>query len=565
MVQKRARPKKRRLSLSGVDIHEDWVSSLLKTGDNVMALHFPNIQKYLDTYIPYTNLLSGQEAEDISSFIHNSKNVDIIDVARRIDKSRKTRMDIQQLDRDCQLGLFYIDCGQLNDDLSELTRQLENQIIQDQLDRNRELNRQVNRDYEEIGRTLGKEPNDTEELVNTIKYLKEVITVKKDELKNRVQLSGVRLEFLILYADLQEEDYRLNSNVFAQPEHLRSVIDYNEEKFQTKRTSAENAVRQKSKDIEIELQRIGKCIDEFATEETASSDEINKRVVALSTLATDLEKSGETIESLNFEERLLEREETSYPDLQDHLKDLKPYTDLWETAQQWNKKSEEWLQSTFGKIDPEVLTDELQTMWRLMFKLIKTFSDVPPPRRMAETVKTKIDKFKKDLPVIQALGANGMRPRHWDQIEEIVGTDIRPDEDTTLLQMLEYNLNEYIHKLEEVSGRASKEYALERTLEKMKEDWEDMEFTLLPYRDSVITIYFRAARLRNTLECSQSRKRILKSSNLQYPLWVLPGISYTLWENQNFQYPYTTFSYTDSDMTKSKYSKVGGSVDDQNV
>ena len=108
--------------------------------------------------------------------------------------------------------------------------------------------------------------------------------------------------------------------------------------------------------------------------------------------------------------------------LQEMIKDILPYTQLWETAQNWLIKSEQWLQGTFLKIDPEKLTEELQSMWRLLHKLIKTFGETPPPRRMAETVKTKIDKFKKDLPVIQALGANGMRSRHWDQIEQIVGT-----------------------------------------------------------------------------------------------------------------------------------------------
>ena len=47
---------------------------------------------------------------------------------------------------------------------------------------------------------------------------------------NHEKLSGIRLEFLVLYADLQEEDFLLNSNVFGQPEHLRNVLDYNEEK-----------------------------------------------------------------------------------------------------------------------------------------------------------------------------------------------------------------------------------------------------------------------------------------------------------------------------------------------
>ena len=51
--------------------------------------------------------------------------------------------------------------------------------------------------------------------------------------------------------------------------------------------------------------------------------------------------------------------------------------------------------------------------------------------------------------------------------------------------MLEYNLGEFIDKIEEISGRATKEYALEKSLEKMKSDWEGIEFTLLPYRDTV--------------------------------------------------------------------------------
>lgn len=61
----------------------------------------------------------------------------------------------------------------------------------------------------------------------------------------------------------------------------------------------------------------------------------------------------------------------------------------------------------------------------------------------------------------------------------------RPDDETNLIQMLEYNLGEFIDKIEEISGRATKEYALEKSLEKMKADWEGVEFTLLPYRDTV--------------------------------------------------------------------------------
>lgn len=41
------------------------------------------------------------------------------------------------------------------------------------------------------------------------------------------------------------------------------------------------------------------------------------------------------------------------------------------------------------------------------------------------------------------------------------------------------------HRLEEISGAASKEYSLEKAMEKMKIEWKDMMFEFVPYRDTV--------------------------------------------------------------------------------
>ena len=46
------------------------------------------------------------------------------------------------------------------------------------------------------------------------------------------------------------------------------------------------------------------------------------------------------------------------------------------------------------------------------------------------------------------------------------------------------------YRLEEIGLAASKEYSLEKTLEKMQEDWTETTFTLIPYRESVSTYYF---------------------------------------------------------------------------
>ena len=55
-------------------------------------------------------------------------------------------------------------------------------------------------------------------------------------------------------------------------------------------------------------------------------------------------------------------------------------------------------------------------MWRTVYKLTKSFSDVPGSKRIAESVKSKIDKFKAHLPLLHTICNPGIRDRHWDEV-----------------------------------------------------------------------------------------------------------------------------------------------------
>jgi dynein heavy chain len=50
--------------------------------------------------------------------------------------------------------------------------------------------------------------------------------------------------------------------------------------------------------------------------------------------------------------------------------------------------------------------------------------------------------------------------------------------------MLAMNLEKHMERLDEISGIASKEYSLEKALEKMLTDWQPLEFVLMEYRDT---------------------------------------------------------------------------------
>ena len=55
--------------------------------------------------------------------------------------------------------------------------------------------------------------------------------------------------------------------------------------------------------------------------------------------------------------------------------------------------------------------------------------------------------------------------------------------------MLSYGLERHLENLEDISGVASKEYALEKAMDKMKFEWEDVSFNFIPYRDTGLKIY----------------------------------------------------------------------------
>uniref|UniRef100_A0A8B9ZF17 Dynein axonemal heavy chain 7 n=1 Tax=Anas platyrhynchos TaxID=8839 RepID=A0A8B9ZF17_ANAPL len=100
------------------------------------------------------------------------------------------------------------------------------------------------------------------------------------------------------------------------------------------------------------------------------------------------------------------------------------------------------------------------------------------PRRLAESTKYKLDKFKQHLPVLSIACNRGMKDRHWEQISEIVGCEIKPNETTTLLNIISEIRVSFQFRLEPIGAAASKEYSLEKSIEKMKSEWVNMQFTL---------------------------------------------------------------------------------------
>jgi dynein heavy chain len=151
-----------------------------------------------------------------------------------------------------------------------------------------------------------------------------------------------------------------------------------------------------------------------------------------------------------------------------------------------------------------------------MYKLEKSFHE-SEPKRLAEAVRIKVEKFKERIPLVMTLGNPGLKKRHWVEISEIVGFTIKIDENMTLKRILDMQLDQYVEDFESISEAATKESTLEKTMIKMKKDWIGTSFTLNPYKDSGTYVVSAIDDIQLTLD-----DHIMKSITMKNSPYIKP-------------------------------------------
>ena len=103
---------------------------------------------------------------------------------------------------------------------------------------------------------------------------------------------------------------------------------------------------------------------------------------------------------------------------------------------------------------------------------------------IVEVSKTKVDQFRRTMPLIQDLKNTAMRDRHWYQIKaEMTKQFDELSPDFTLERIIELGFDQHAEVVSEVSGAASKELAIENTLASMEKQWQSIELDMAPYKE----------------------------------------------------------------------------------
>jgi len=182
----------------------------------------------------------------------------------------------------------------------------------------------------------------------------------------------------------------------------------------------------------------------------------------------------------NQREFLVNKETTDYNIVSQLAKEFKPYSDLWLTTRSWFINHQQWMNSPWEELDAIKLEADFEHAQKTISSCVRFFRDKGFPQilKIAETMKAKIEEFKPFVPLAVALRKDGMKDRHWDQVSSHIGFDLRPDEDFTLTTVIDKGMLKYLEICEEVGEKASKEFYIEKNLDKMMKDWDGLNFML---------------------------------------------------------------------------------------
>ncbi|KAF6028575.1 DNAH7 [Bugula neritina] len=290
-------------------------------------------------------------------------------------------------------------------------------------------------------------------------------------MEKKLELAKDRLAFLVEQTQFSPADMSLNTQTFTWHGRMDDIFEEHKTIALEKKSQYEEALKLRRERFIEELEGYNKQVEEFAT--YGDMSDIQKYLKKAQNLDGKLQTAYEKIEAFNVEEESFGWDTTQYPQRQGILNTLKPYLQLYEMTVEFNNKYNDWMESPMmGGANPDGVDAEVGNYWRTLYKLEKNFDSIPAAKKIAS----------------KTLFNPGLRDRHWEQISDIVGFPIKQDEETTLSKFVDMNLDQYISKFEGISEAATKEYSLEKAMEKMRNEWASIEFVIIPYRETGTSI-----------------------------------------------------------------------------
>ena len=203
----------------------------------------------------------------------------------------------------------------------------------------------------------------------------------------------------------------------------------------------------------------------------------------LSEVAAAIEERSLRAQTFRHYQMLFQMPQDDFSNVSLTQKELDSRRNTWNALFVWEKNVYSWLDERFDVQNPLEIEDIEQTVDEAVRNAHK-MSKANKEDRVVYRLKDEIDSFKEYLPLLRELANPALQPRHWGQIFAEIKKPYHQDVNFSIRLLIEYGILNHMEAVENISGVASKEWSMLKTLEKMNKDWEGKEFLCMAYKES---------------------------------------------------------------------------------
>ncbi|KAL9652089.1 hypothetical protein ABK040_015890 [Willaertia magna] len=442
------------------------------------------LKDFLNLFQKYEDLLKI-DAQALVNELEQKENVTLDEIKLEIIKHFELKESIRdEIPQKVVTGTFVIDCQSIRNSLSRRCSEIGKSVLKFLARTANEKCALVLETFNKLSREINKPPEDIESLTKLRNRMKEIPNLVGEYEEKIAEMRGY---FHVLENDfkypLTDEEFKNLWSAMSWPKKIGDQIEKVDSFLEKKKEMLRDRLGTDQKSFVKELESIQRVVGGFSKyKDILSVSDVAKEVKVLQ---KQLQDYYEKAKKFNQKEILFGLEVTEYSQLNSINKQFQPYSDLWLTVDSYFSWEESWSKEPFDNLDAPKIEEEVKNAEKTMVKCMKHFKDSPEIKKIAETIRKKVEEFSPNLPLLLALRNPGMRERHWTSISKDIGLEISPGRTLKsmddIFSMKLINYEEIIKKYSEI---ASREYTIEKALKDMQEAWESVVFEVLPYRKS---------------------------------------------------------------------------------
>ncbi|XP_029912440.1 dynein heavy chain 12, axonemal [Myripristis murdjan] len=511
-----------------------------------------HFQNYVDNY---EWLINGTAQAQVEKFMEEDHSFQ--EYTEQVEEFRALSKEIISLPAKVYFTMVQLNCEELQEGLASKANNFAEILLKRLVASYLEHNLQICHEFETIKEKALTVPDNTEDMIQMVAYIRNAKTNAIAKLNEKIKETYRRLNYLLDVHIFEPEDLEMNSTVFLWPQNIIPVFELHDELMEKAKEKGQQELLGRRERLRAVLEKLGLKIEELA--DFSELDMMHQYVADVKTVQKLLRDAEEAIVFINKEETLFKLDQTCYPEVEVIKESIEPYQKLFGLVLKWQRNEKRWMDGSFLDLNGESMQVEVEEFSREIYKILKFFQqkqkkteqereklaektkesqrgpreDDPSKREsptvlMCSRVMEQVKEFKEHIPLVSILCNPGIRPRHWNQMSEIVEYDLTPDYGTTLRKVLKQNLSPYLEQFESISAAASKEFSLEKAMQTMVDVWDGISFHHQPYRETGVSILTAVDEIQTLLD-----DQIVKTQTMRGSPFIKPFENkIKLWEEQ---------------------------------